>query len=216
MAEEVIKIEESVSIEDGNSRFEMMAGIVIAVFTAILAINGLAGDSYGSSILLANTEKASAYDWYNSKGIKQILAEGQADTMSGLLDSGIITASKQADFQTEIDKVTAKSERYLKEKNEILKGSANLPQDEWIQDVNGELGQVVGAQEWEQEIEKLDKAGTKTDLADLFLQICLVMGAISLVMQKPRYKRMFLSLTVVLGSLGAIFCLVGLITYWPF
>jgi len=216
MAEESIKIEESVTIEDGNSRFEMIAGIVIAIFTAILAINGLAGDSYGSSILLDNTEKVSAYDWYNSKGIKQILAEGQADTMTGLLESGVIAAGKQADFQKEIDKITANSDRYIKEKNEILKGSANIPQNEWIQDVDGELGQVVGAQEWEQEIEKLDKAGSKSDLADLFLQICLVMGAVSLVMQKPKYKRLFLGLAGVLGVLGTIFCIVGLITYWPF
>ncbi|MCX6745223.1 MAG: DUF4337 domain-containing protein [Candidatus Parcubacteria bacterium] len=216
MSEEIIKIEESVTIEEGNPRFEMMAGIVIAVFTAILAINGLAGDSYGSSILLDNTEKVSAYDWYNSKGIKQILAEGQANTMTGLLESGVIASGKQADFQKEIDKVTANSARYIKEKNEILQGSDNIPQNEWIQDVDGELGKVVGAQEWEQEIEKLDKAGSKSDLADLFLQICLVMGAVSLVMQKPRYKSMFLSLTVILGVLGTIFCVIGLITSWPF
>ncbi|OGY41965.1 MAG: hypothetical protein A2Y67_01035, partial [Candidatus Buchananbacteria bacterium RBG_13_39_9] len=168
------------------------------------------------SILLANTEKASAYDWYNSKGIKQILAEGQADTMAGLLASGSIAESKKADFQKEMDKMTANSERYIKEKNEILKGSAYLPEEEWIQDVDGELGKVVGAQEWEKEISQLNKAGAKTDMADLFLQICLVMGAVSLVMQRPRYKWMFLDLAVILGTMGTIFCIIGVITYWPF
>jgi len=216
MADELIKIEESVTVEEGNSRFEMIAGIIIAVFTAILAINGLAGDSYNQSILLDNTEKVNAYDWYNTKGVKQALAEGQADTMAGLLESGAIAESKKADFQKELDKLSANAQRYIKEKNEILKGSANIPPTDWIQDVNGELGKVIGAQEWEQEIEKLDKAGAKTDIADLFLQICLVMGAVSLVMQKPRYKLMFLGLAGVLGIIGTIFCIIGVITYWPF
>lgn len=215
MPEDLI-IEEDVTIEEDNSRFEMIAGIIIAVFTAFLAISGLIGGSYGDSILLDNTEKASAYDWYYSKSIKQILTEEQKEIMTGLLEANAISADKKAEFEAQIGKLDTKIEKYNKEKNEILQGSDNIDSSQWVQDVDGELGKVVGAKDWEAEIKILEKAGSKTDMSDLFLEICLVMGAISLVMQSPRYKKYFLILTVCLGVLGVFFIGWGLLIYWPF
>jgi hypothetical protein len=214
-----IQIEEintQINIEGDNSKFEMIAGITIAFFTAILAISGLAGDSYGQSILLANTEKANAYDWYNTKGIKQIQVENQRDSLQTLLDSGAVKAeSRQSilDYLKELDQKIAK---YTAEKNEILVGSATLDKSQWVQDVDGELGKVKGAKEWEAETKLLDKAGAKMDLASLFLQICLVIGAISLIMRKPKSKWTFLGLAVIIGLVGTIYMIIGLTVSWPF
>jgi len=214
-----IQIEEintQVNIEEDNSKFEMIAGIIIAFFTAILAIAGLAGDSYGQSVLLANAEKADAYDWYNTKGIKQMIVEGQKEIVESLLASGLIKAEAKTALQQSLADLDNSIDKYKNEKNEIMVGSAALDKSQWVQDVNGELGKVVGAQEWETEIATLDKAGAKMDLASLFLQICLVVGAISLIMRKPKSKWTFLGLTVIIGLVGTIYMILGLTISWPF
>lgn len=212
-----IKIEQTEEIKiDIQDKFEMIAGIIIAIFTAILAISGLAGDSYGQSILLANTEKADAYDWYNTKGIKQTVTEGQKDVLDSLIATGVVKAESKKEVQAYLDKLQDKITKYNNEKNEILVGSEALDQAQWAQDVDGELGKVKGAKEWETEIEGLDKAGGKMDLSDLFLQICLVMGAISLVMQQPKSKWAFLGLAIFIGLIGTIYTIWGLILVWPF
>jgi len=213
-----IQIEEintQVNIED-NSKFEMIAGIIIALFTAILAISGLAGDSYSQSILLGNTEKADAYDWYNTKGIKQTVTEGQKDILDSLIATGVVKAESKKEVEAYLTKLQEKINKYSAEKNEILVGSAALDKSQWIQDVAGELGKVKGAKEWEAETKNLDKAGAKMDLASLFLQICLVVGAISLIMRKPKSKMIFLCLTVIIGLVGTICMIIGLTISWPF
>lgn len=214
-----IQIEEintQVNIEEDNSKFEIIAGIIIAFFTAILAIAGLAGDSYGQGILLGNTEKADAYDWYNTKGIKQTVTEGQKDVLDSLIATGVVKADSKKEVEAYLTKLQEKINKYSAEKNEILVGSNALDQSQWAQDVDGEMGKVKGAQEWETEIENLDKAGAKMDLASLFLQICLVVGAISLIMRKPKSKTIFLGLTLIIGLLGTVYMISGLTISWPF
>ena len=123
--------------EKRAARFEMVAGIIIAFFTAILAINGMAGDSYGSAILLANTEKASTYDWYSSKSIKQTLVENEIHTLEALVDSEDMSMSDKIALKNNIYDLQERVDRYSKEKKEILVGSAALDESEWIQDVDG-------------------------------------------------------------------------------
>jgi len=286
----VIKKEEQEDVEkekpDPSARFEMITGIILAFFTAILALSGLAGDSYGESILLAESEKTSAYDWYSSKSIKQTLTEGQRDTLAALLKTNSISEQNNFNYKEyldELDKITLNVKnavavqdldvkntsanqgkvlpedyhldlelakvtgaleslfnnsneqnsiqtniekyineldkeinRYKKEKNEILQGSAAINSDDWTQDVDGELGKVIGAQEWEEEIELIEEAGSKMDLSGLFLEICLVMGAISLVMQRPTSKWVFLSAAIVIGLLGSLYMVWGMTIVWPF
>ncbi|MCX6743287.1 MAG: DUF4337 family protein [Candidatus Parcubacteria bacterium] len=214
-----IQIEEintQVNIEEDSSKFEIIAGIIIAFFTAILAIASLAGNSYGQSVLLGNSQKNSAYDWYNTKGIKQMIVEGQKETVVSLLASGLIKAEAKAALQQNSADLDKSINKYTSEKNEIMVGSAALDKSQWAQDVNGEFGKVVGAQEWENKIATLDKAGAKMDLASLFLQICLVVGAISLIMRKPKSKWTFLGLTVIIGLIGTIYMIIGLTINWPF
>jgi hypothetical protein len=211
--QERIEISEKIEIFD---RFEMIAGIIIAVFTAILAINGLSGSSYVQSALLANSEKVNAYDWYNTKGIKQILVEGQKDTLDSLLASGAVNSTNRQPIEDYSEELSKKIDKYIKEKNEILLGSDNISQEDWIQDVDGKLGQVVGAKDWEKEIAVNNLAGAKSDLAELFLQIGLVLGAISLVMQTRKTKWVFLYAMIVTGMVGSFFATWAILILWPF
>jgi hypothetical protein len=71
--------------ERKRKRYEIVFGLVVAVFAAVLGINELASGKYGDDELKLESEKSGAYLWYQSKGIKQSLAEGQRDLLKIVL-----------------------------------------------------------------------------------------------------------------------------------
>lgn len=191
--------------EKKDNRFEMWCGLVLALFAAVLAITDLGAGKYGDDELIAHNEKNGAYLWYQSKGIKETLVEGQRDTLKALVQAGSIRPEQLPAIQTMITSLDADAERYSKEKREILLGSTTVGQANWAQDVDGEMGKVVGAEEWEAEAGRLGKAGDVFDISTFFLQLCLVAGAISLILQVDRMRWSFFSAMVLLGTVGSGF-----------
>lgn len=191
--------------EKKGKRFEALCGILIALFAAVLAVTDLGAGKYGDDELIAHNEKNNAYLWYQSKGIKETLVEGQRDTLQSLVAAGSIQSEQLPAIQGLLQKLDDKVERYGKEKKEILVGSATVGQEGWAQDVEGEMGKVVGAKEWEGKAGVLDGVGNTFDTSTLFLQICLVLGAISLVVEGGATRRTFFAGMIVLGLLGAGF-----------
>ncbi|HKV12361.1 MAG TPA: DUF4337 domain-containing protein, partial [Thermoanaerobaculia bacterium] len=177
----------------------------IALFAAVLAVTDLGAGKFGDDELIAHNEKNNAYLWYQSKGIKETLVEGQRDTLQSLVDAGSIKPEQLPAVQGLIGKLDGKVERYGKEKKEILLGSAAVGPEGWAQDMNGEMGKVRGAKEWESEALALGGAGDVFDYSTLFLQICLVLGAISLVVQGGGTRKSFFLAMIGLGVIGTVF-----------
>ena len=77
------KVEDPTAVDPDNDpvkrKYEIIFGFVISLFAAVLALNELAAGKYGDDELQLNSEKTSAYLWYQSKGIKSTLVEGQRD-----------------------------------------------------------------------------------------------------------------------------------------
>ena len=94
--------------------------------------------------------------------------------------------------------------RYDKEKTEILLGSEKVGKDNWVQSVDGKMGQVLGAKQWEDKAALLGSVGDVFDLSTLFLQLCMVIGAVSLVLKDDRLKWTFFTIMIVLGTAGCI------------
>ena len=191
--------------EEQGKKFELLCGVSIAVIAAILSISDLGAGKYGDDELVAHNEKNNAYLWYQSKGIKETLVEGQRDTLQALMTANSITPEQQPAIQQLLKKLDGKITRYGREKNEILKGSAGVGKEHWSQEVNGQLGQVTGASEWEAKAAALGDAGDRFDYAALFLQLSLVLGAISLVTQNPKPRMAFFALMVILSVVGTVY-----------
>jgi hypothetical protein len=191
--------------EDGKRRFETWCGVVIALFAAVLAIADLGAGKYGDDELIAHNEKGGAYLWYQSKGIKETLVEGQRDTLKALVEAGAIKPEQLPAIQTMVQSLDADAARYGKEKKEILLGSKAVGQENWAQDVGGEMGKVTGAQEWQAKADVLNDVGDVFDYATLFLQLCLVLGAMSLILQDAKLGRIFFLAMIVLGLVGTGF-----------
>lgn len=192
--------------KSGN-KFELLIGIVITLFAACLAISELGAGRYGDDEMIWHNEKANAFQWYNSKGIKQTLVEGQRDLLHALLESNTIREEQRDAVEKHVASLSKEIDRYKKEKKEILLGSAAVGKENWIQDVDGQLGKVIGAKELEAKGEVLGNAGDIFDYSSLFLQLSLVIGAISLVIQSNRLKYVFFSIMCALGVTGTIYAI---------
>lgn len=192
-----------------EKRLETYTGLLLAVFAALLAIADLGGGKYGGDEMIAVNEKSGAHMWYQSKSIKEALAEGRKELLVSMLETGLIAEDKKNAVEGMIQKIDKKIDKYGKEKNEILLGSKKVGEANWVQEVDGKKGQVIGAKEWEETAAKLGNAGDYFDYATLFLQLCLVLGAISLISSTPKSKINFLIGMVVIGVIGTVICFYG-------
>ncbi|MDJ1501138.1 DUF4337 domain-containing protein [Xanthocytophaga agilis] len=187
-----------------QNRFEVICGLVLAIFASILAVVQIGSGQAGGDELKAINEKSSAYQWYQSKSIKESLLEGQIGLLETLLKSNSIQGKDTAALYENIHKMQQKIARYEKEKDEILRGSLEVGEANWVQEKDGKMGKITGAQEWEKLADKAGYIGDQFDLASLFLQLCLVMGGVALVIHKPTTKWTFFGLMIALGALGTL------------
>lgn len=188
--------------EEKSSSFEARCGVIIAIFAAIMAVNDLVAGKYGDDEIIGTNDKAAAYMWYQSKSIKETLVDGERSLLESLQSAGAIKPTAEKAIDEHIVSLRMKSARYRKEKNEILKGSQQVGKENWVQDLNGELGKIIGAQEIESHLSVLAKAGDRFDLSSLFFQLCLVLGALSLILKKRSLQQMFFFGMCVLGTMG--------------
>ena len=188
-----------------SSGFEMICGLTLAVLAAVLAVTDLGAGKYGDDEIIAHNQKANAFQWYQAKGIKQSLIEGQRDMIRIMLDAGVVAAENRDKMGSMVAGLDAEIGRYKKERKEIMLGSRGVGQENWVLDEGGELGQVKGAREWEAETVTLGAVGDTFDTATFFLQICLVMGAISLIIKGRRRRNSFYGLMVLLGGVGSVY-----------
>lgn len=193
-----------------NSGFEMKCGVLIAVFAAIMAVSDMFAGKYGDDEIKFINEKSSAYMWYQAKSIRETVTEGQKNLINTLIEGQLIKSDSLEKLSKHNQDLNEDISRYKKEKKEILVGSSKVGKENWVQDINGELGKVVGALEYQDKIEILGNAGDQFDLSNLFFQICLVMGAISLVTKKRNMQQVFFYLMISLGSLGTVFSIMAL------
>jgi hypothetical protein len=197
--------------EKKSNKMETWCGLLLGVFAAIMAIANLGGGKYGGDEMTGVNEKNSTFSWYQAKGIKQNLAENERDLLKSLIASGIISKDREASIDEIVADRDAKIKQYKKEKTEIMQGSKRVGKENWAQDMNGEMGKVKGVKDWEDDIEKLGNAGDYFDMANLFLQISLVMGAICLISPSETGKKSFFVIMIGLGIVGTIYTTYGFV-----
>lgn len=192
--------------ENKGSKLEIFIGLLLAVFAAVLAINDLGAGRYGDDEKIAHNKHTEMYNWFQSKSIKQSLVKGQVELMKTLEQADALRPELREAMTSNLAKLQQKIATYEKEMTEIQRGSAAVGQENWAQDVAGEMGKITGAEEYELVYEKLGAAGDVFDLATLFLQLCLVCGAISLILQGAGARKAFIGVMVVLGLIGSWYC----------
>ena len=202
--------------QDAADTFEFLTGLVIAIFAAILSLNGLGGGKFGGDEAIANIDKSNQYSWFQSKSIKKTLAEGQVTTLETLVDTGLVPAEKKEAIDKLVGKFKGKVEKYDHETKVILDGSSAHEKEEWFSKLDDDMKGVTGAKEHEVKASGLNDAGDIFDYGELFLQLCLVLGAVSLVIKKAKLKKIFFGVMILCGGVGSVFTVLAFRAAWAF
>ena len=202
--------------QDAADTFEFLTGLVIAIFAAVLSLNGLGGGKFGGDEAIANIDKSNQFSWFQSKSIKKTLAEGQVTTLETLVDTGLVPAEKKESIDKLVEKFKGKVEKYDHETKVILDGSTTHEKEAWYAGLDGDMKGVIGAKEHETRANGLNAAGDVFDYGELFLQLCLVLGAVSLVIKKAKLKKIFFGVMILTGGIGTIFTILAFRAAWAF
>lgn len=202
--------EKMVSVSVASERAEAVGGVLIAFFAALMAVADLVNANLEEEMMIAHNRVNSYSSWYQSKSVKQSLMESELSTLESLKEiSGKDTVAQRV-FAVKIAEVKDNIKKYNLEKTEILLGSSNVPKENQVQDLDGKMGVIQGVKEWEALAEKMDIATQKFDLAMLFFQIALVLGAVCIIIyDNPRLQKSFIALMIVCGIFGIGFAIYG-------
>jgi hypothetical protein len=182
------KDKDKVEVSIASEKAEAIGGLFIATVAAIMAISQLFGNNVQEEMMVAHNHHNSYFTWYQSKSVKQSLKESELATLESLK-----SAFDKNELEPQIKKVKLEIEKYKLEKNEILVGSSHISKEKWVQDLDGKMGQIKGVKEWEAEAQKLEFASNKFDLATMFFQIALVLGAVCIIIyDNPKLQKTFL------------------------
>jgi hypothetical protein len=193
-------------------RAETIGGIFIAAFAALLAITELVNNNLEEERMISHSQFVNYSNWYQSKSIKQSLKESELDYLTALAETGIIPEDKIKNIKTKITQTKSMVLKYEAEKTEILVGSSNVPRQHWAQDLDGEMGKIIGINEWEKLTQDYETATQKFDLGKLLFQICIVLGAVCIIIRdNEKLQKNYIVLMLVFGIIGILISAYGFI-----
>ncbi|MRH99915.1 DUF4337 family protein [Kriegella sp. EG-1] len=200
----------TVEVSVASEKAEAIGGVLIAFFAALMAISQMINGEFEEEMMIAHNRVVNYSSWYQSKSIKESLKESELDYLEALLQTNLIAEENKSTIIASINSSKEKISKYDAEKKEILVGSANIPKEKWTQDLDGELGKIVGVKEWEELAKQYDDATKKFDIAMLFFQISIVLGAVCIIIyDSPKLQKSFIVLMVIFGITGTITAIYG-------
>ncbi|SEK44119.1 protein of unknown function [Maribacter orientalis] len=201
---------ETVEVSVASERAEAVGGVLIALFAALMAISQMVNGELEEEMMIAHNNVVSYSNWYQSKSIKESLKESELDYLTALISSGIVTDDKVQVIEEKIASVQKNINKYSAEKTEILNGSAFVGKENWKQDIEGEMGIITGVKEWQQLAATYDYATKKFDYGMLFFQICIVLGAVCIIIyDNPILQKILIILMIIFGITGTILSIYG-------
>lgn len=195
---------ETIKVSGTPERAKSFSAVLIVVFAALMAIAGMMKSTLEENRMIAHNKHTSYSDWYQAKSIKQILKENELDYLESLLGMGADTNGSGI-IKDKIQVTKKLILKYNAEKTEILIGSANIPKEYWAQDLDGEMGKIVGLREWEQLTTDYEIVIKKFNLGMVFFQISIVLGAVCLIIyDRPMLQKGFIFLMIFFGIIGIV------------
>lgn len=189
-----------------QSNSENIFALIIALTTCFYALaNAYNGRAWGNVTTLY-TDKANAYQWFQSKGVREYLSNHQIEYLELQKKTSVLSPESLRLYETELNSLHAAVSKIKKEKAEILLGSSVVGEANWAQELNGKMGIIFGAKQIEADIDKYNRAWSYFEQAGIMLQMCLGFAAIGLVVKSSRLK---------FFSIAIIFSLIG-ISLWQF
>ena len=185
---------EAIHEHESKERFRNRAALIIAILAAVLAICELGGDDAKNRMVNSNIKASDTWSFYQAKNVRQTAYRLAADDLKRQLTSPEAPATQRAAAMADLQKYEKTAARY---------------EDEPGKDGKKQLqAQAKGYEE------ARDKAGERNesfDLAQMLLQLGVVLGSVSILSM----SRQLLWVAGLLGVAGLGLVLNGYLLLFP-
>ena len=200
-AELIGEVSEEQADSKADTRFRNRAALFIAIIAAVLAIGGLGGGNATDEMIYNNIKASDTWAFFQAKNMRQTAYEiAIVELESDLAEPGL-TAERRAQLAAQLAQHRATVARYESEPdpeapNDPLRGE-------------GKRQLRAQAQAYEAAREVASAQDGNFDLAEVFLQLALVLGSVAIL----ALNRLVLIAAVGLGLVGAVLVANG---FWLF
>lgn len=167
-------------IPEATNPFEKQVALTIAILAVVLAFDGNAGDNAKTDAIVFTTQAANKWAYFQSKSIKQNIAESNLALLNAL------TATDPAKAKAEQEKLAGEVARYDTEKKQLSEEAKELEK-------SADHGQLIN---------------DRSDRAALFLQVAIVLCSVSILVHWRAIYYAGIGLGVA-GTIAACFALFG-------
>jgi len=206
----MIEMEGELGVEPPAQQKEMRIAYFIAFFAAALSFIDIGANNYRDKEIVGVNKKMTEYSLYHSKVLKETLIQAERNLLYDLMRAGAIVANDTSIIHERLRKFDEDLDLIRSQQTELMNGSVADAPTQWsMPNINNELGGIKGLRNWEYEVERLDLAGDKFDLACLLLELSLVMGAMGFIVRFSQARNLFRWLMIVFGAIGIGFGVSG-------
>jgi hypothetical protein len=201
MIGEVSEEHETKAHRDADTRFRNRAALLIAVIAAVLAIGGLGGGNATDDMIYNNIKASDTWAFFEATNLRQTVIEIAITELEGDLADPNLTAEHRARIERQLAEHRTTIARYESEPdpaapNDPLRGE-------------GKRQLRAQAQAFEAAREVASDRDNNFDLAEVFLQLALVLGSVAIL----ALNRAVLFVAMGLGLLGSLLVANG---FWLF
>ena len=193
-ADLIAEIHEDRAESQAAETFRNRAALLIATLAAVLAVGGLGGGNATDDMIGNNIKASDTWAFYQAKNVRQTMYEIEAEKLKGELGAGSVPAPERAAAEARLKDYEATVARYDSEPD---------PSDASKGEGKKELS--AQAKAYEAAFEEASARDNNFDLAEVALQLALVLGSVAIL----AVNRWILGLSLALGVVGSLLTLNG-------
>jgi hypothetical protein len=193
-ADLIAEIHEDRAENQAAETFRNRAALLIATLAAVLAVGGLGGGNATDDMIANNIKASDTWAFYQAKNVRQTMYEIEAEKLKAELAAGGATAAGRPAAEARLKDYEATVARYDSEpdSNDSSKGE-------------GKKELAAQAKIYEAAFDQASARDNNFDLAEVALQLALVLGSVAIL----AVNRWILGLSLALGIVGSILTLNG-------
>lgn len=193
-ADLIAEIHEERAENEAADKFRNRAALLIAIMAAMLAVGGLGGGNATDDLVASNIRASDTWAFYQAKNIRQTMYEIEFDRLEAALAAGTVPPAERPAAEKRLADYRSTIARYDSEPD---------PSDPTRGEGKKEL--MAQAQAHEAAFEQASERDNNFDLAEVALQLALVLGSVAIL----AVNRWILALSATLGGAGALLTLNG-------
>lgn len=193
-ADLIAEIHEERAENQAAETFRNRAALLIATLAAVLAVGGLGGGNATDDMIGNNIKASDTWAFYQAKNVRQTMYEIEVEKLKGQLAAGAVPAAERPAAEARLKEYESTVARYDSEPdaNDPTKGEGKK-----------ELSALAKA--YEAAFEEASARDNNFDLAEVALQLALVLGSVAIL----AVNRWILGLSLALGIVGSLLTLNG-------